>query len=383
VTMEKALAFSLNVPAVKILDDITIPEFIGKLKQADFESAVQNEKKLGLSVILGGCGVKLEELAGLFSSFANEGKFSPLKFSREDTSSAFVRIVSPASAYMVSEILTQLTRPDLPNNYQSSMHVPKIAWKTGTSYSRRDAWSIGYNKKCTVAVWVGNFNGEGVPELTGADMATPLLFDIFNSIDYNSTGEWFVAPHELDFRLVCSESGMPPNDFCSDLVTDYFVPGVSAYQKCNHMVEVNVSPGENISYCTRCVPDAGFKKVLYPNYDGALISFYNEEHISFKHIPDHNSNCTRVFKDNPPRIISPVSSKEYLVQKGQDEQLQLSCNTGDEVTYVYWYVDNAFYRKAKPNEKIFFTPGEGQIKISCSDDKGRNADEEITVKFYE
>jgi len=382
VTMEKALAFSLNVPAVKILDDITIPEFIGKLKQADFESAVQNEKKLGLSVILGGCGVKLEELAGLFSCFANEGKFSPLKFSREDTSSAFVRIVSPASAYMVSEILTQLTRPDLPNNYQSSMHVPKIAWKTGTSYSRRDAWSIGYNKKCTVAVWVGNFNGEGVPELTGADMATPLLFDIFNSIDYNSTGEWFVAPHELDFRLVCSESGMPPNDFCSDLVTDYFVPGVSAYQKCNHMVEVNVSPGENISYCTRCVPDAGFKKVLYPNYDGALISFYNEEHISFKHIPDHNSNCTRVFKDNPPRIISPVSSKEYLVQKGQDEQLQLSCNTGDEVTYVYWYVDNAFYRKAKPNEKIFFTPGEGQIKISCSDDKGRNADEEITVKFY-
>ncbi|HKR06330.1 MAG TPA: penicillin-binding protein 1C [Bacteroidia bacterium] len=382
VTVEKALSFSLNVPAVKILNDITVTEFIGRLKQADFESAVQNEKKMGLSMILGGCGVRLEELAGLFSCFANEGKYSHLKFLQQDTSSSFTQIISPAAAFMVSDILTQLTRPDLPNNYQSSMHVPKVAWKTGTSYGRRDAWSIGYNKKYTVAVWVGNFNGEGVPELTGADMATPLLFDIFNSIDYNSSDAWFVPPHELDFRLICSESGMPPNDFCSDLVVDNFIPGVSDYKKCNHLVEVNVSPDENISYCTRCIPAAGFKKVLYPNYDGALTSFYKEDHVDFKRIPAHNPNCTRVFKDNPPRITSPVNNKEYLVQKGQSEELQLSCHVSDEVTFVYWYVNDVFYQKAKAHEKIFFTPGEGQIKISCNDDKGRNSDEEITVKFY-
>jgi penicillin-binding protein 1C len=382
VTVEKALAFSLNVPAVEILNDISVPEFISKLKGADFESAVQNEKKLGLSMILGGCGVKLEELAGLFSCFANEGKFYHLQFLQQDTSSHPVQIISPGAAFMISDILTQLTRPDLPDNYQSSMHVPKVAWKTGTSYGRRDAWSIGYNKKYTVAVWVGNFNGEGVPELTGADMATPLLFDIFNSIDYNSPGEWFLPPHELDFRLVCSESGLPPNEFCTDLITDYFIPGVSDYKKCNHLIEVNVSPDENISYCTHCLPDAGFKKVLYPNYNGALISYYNSEHIDFRHIPSHNHNCTRVFTDNPPRITSPVGNKEYLVQKGEKEELQLSCNVSDEVSFVYWYINDVFYQKTKAHEKLFFTPGKGQIKISCNDDKGRNSDEEITVKFY-
>ena len=318
----------------------------------------------------------------MFSCFANEGKFYHLKFLQQDTSAASVQIVSPSAAFMVSDILTQLTRPDLPNNYQSSMHVPKIAWKTGTSYGRRDAWSVGFNKKYTVAVWVGNFNGEGVPELTGADMATPLLFDIFNSIDYNSSAEWFLPPHELDFRLVCSESGLPPNEFCTDLVTDYFIPGVSDYKKCSHLIEVSVSPDENISYCTHCIPGAGYKKILYPNYDGALISYYNSEHIDFKHIPAHNSNCTRVFTNNPPRIISPVGNKEYLVQKGQNEELQLSCNVSDEVSFVYWYVNDVFYQKAKAHDKIFFVPTEGQLKISCNDDKGRNSDEEITVKFY-
>src|SRR6185312_220475 len=122
-----------------------------------------------------------------------------------------LRVLSPAAAYMINEILSKVNRPDFPLNWQSTEHMPKIAWKTGTSYGRRDAWSIGYNKKYTVGVWVGNFSALGIPELSGANVATPLLFKIFNTLDYDSDREWFTMPKECGIRMACSETGMPPS----------------------------------------------------------------------------------------------------------------------------------------------------------------------------
>ena len=91
------------------------------------------------------------------------------------------QLTSAAAAFLVTDILSQLTRPDLPLGAARSTRLPKIAWKTGTSYGRRDAWSIGYNREYTIGVWVGNFSGQGSPALTGSDVATPLLFDLFNT----------------------------------------------------------------------------------------------------------------------------------------------------------------------------------------------------------
>jgi len=381
VTVEKALSFSLNIPAVKTLNTLGLSTMTDKLKQANFEQMRENDKKFGLSLALGGCGVKLEEMAGLYSAFANEGKFYPLKVLKQDTVTNSTQLVSPASAYMISEILTTLTRPDLPNNFESSIHIPKVAWKTGTSYGRRDAWSIGYNKKYTVAVWVGNFTGEGVPELSGAEMATPLLFEIFNAIDYGSGKDWFVQPESLDFRLVCPETGKLPDEFCTNSVIDYFIPSVSGIQKCNHLKKVFLSANERYSYCTSCLPTSGYKEKYFPNLPPELIAYYNSERISYKKIPEHNPSCTRVLTEQAPRIISPVNSKEYLLEKGEG-QLMLSCNVGNEVKTVYWYINNHLYKACAATENVFFKPDDGTIKISCSDDKGRNADIKIKVKCF-
>ena len=87
----------------------------------------------------------------------------------------------------------------MPNNFDYTYRLPKIAWKTGTSFGRRDAWSIGYNKKYTVGVWVGNFSGEGVPELSGAETATPLLFQLFNTIIIMRRASGFVSQKSLFF----------------------------------------------------------------------------------------------------------------------------------------------------------------------------------------
>jgi penicillin-binding protein 1C len=379
VTVEKALSYSLNIPAVKMLNQLGTATLTDKLKQAGFKQIMKDENKLGLSTVLGGCGVSLEELTSLYAAFAHEGKFSRLKFLKEDSVINEIRLISPGSAFMTSEILTTLTRPDLPNNFQSSMHIPKIAWKTGTSYGRHDAWSIGYNMNYTIGVWIGNFSGEGVPELTGADMATPLLFEIFNSLDYNSNKKWFRQPDDLDFRLVCSVSGKVPDDFCESQVIDYFIPKVSSVQKCNHMKQVYVSPDESFSYCTSCLPHDGYKTKLYSNPDPDLITYYETEHILYEKIPAHNKNCSRIFSSQPPTITSPTDRKEYIIEKGQDQQLMLSCNADNEVKTVYWYINDRFFKSCSSTEKIFFVPEEGQVKISCSDDKGRNTNIVIKV----
>jgi penicillin-binding protein 1C len=382
VTVEKSLAYSLNIPAVKMLDQVGILPFVDRLKQAGFRQIRRDEKKLGLSTILGGCGVRLEELAGLYSSFANSGIYSPLHWRQGDTTSATAQIISTSASFLVTDILTQMSRPDLPHNYESSMHVPRIAWKTGTSYGRRDAWSVGYNRRYTVAVWVGNFNGEGVPELTGANTATPLLFDIFNSIDYDSQSQWFFPPKELDFRLVCSETGLPPNDYCTNLVNDYYLPTVSTNRRCTHLKEVAISADEQFSYCMTCLPPDGYKKKLYPNYPPELIALYRAEHIAFEDIPQHNPACPRILSNGAPMITSPVAGKEYILDRDEEQQILLAATTDNQVRTLYWSVNDKLYATAGAGERVFFTPpGKGSLKISCSDDRGRNTDIWIKVGY--
>jgi penicillin-binding protein 1C len=381
VTVEKALSYSLNIPAVKMLEKITVQKFIQKLKRSGFKNIAKEERGLGLSTILGGCGVTLEEMAGLYSSFANAGKQFQFRYLKTDPTSGKAQLLSPMAAYMVTDILTQITRPDLPNNYLNTYHMPLIAWKTGTSYGRRDAWSIGYNKKYTIAVWTGNFSGEGVPDLTGADIATPLLFEIFNNIDYNSANNWFFKPADLKFRFVCPETGLMQGEYCEHTIVDYYIPNISSAEKCEHLKPVYISADGRFSYCNVCLPEGGYRKKLYPNLSPDLIDFYTSKGISYDAIPEHNPRCSRIQESNAPKILSPVNNKEYIVEKEDPAEIALKCTAHNEVKKVFWYINNQFYKEAFVHDKIFIKPTEGKIKISCSDDKGRNTDISIIVRY--
>lgn len=373
VTIEYALANSLNVPAVKVLDEMGVDYFLGKLSDAGFSYIKRNQNNLGLSVALGGCGVRLDELTALYAAFANDGNIREPQYILGDTARLNVPIMSESAAFIVTEILTQLTRPDLPKNIESSINLPKIAWKTGTSYGRKDAWSVGYNGNYTIGVWCGNFSGEGVPDLTGATVATPLLFNIFNSIDYQSQKTWFQPPKDLDYRWVCSESGLPPNEHCSEQVMDTYLPLVSNTLKCKHYQEVRLNPDESHAFCTSCTPSLGFKKKIFPNYPPEIIAYYEKENIPYDKIPPHNPKCERVFSDlaAAPKITSPVDGLEYLIDPQDNTQLMLSCNAPSSTEKVYWYINDRFFQSATSTENLFFEPKEGKNKITCVDDKGR------------
>lgn len=380
VRIEEALAKSLNIPAVKILEEIGTDTFINYLQKFSFSQIQNDHDKLGLSMILGGCGVKLSELCQLFSTFANGGNFSPILYCNADNRKAHQPLISPASSYMITKILTLLNRPDLPDIYTEAARLPKISWKTGTSYGRRDAWAIGYNKKYTLGVWIGNFNGKGVPELNGSEFAVPLLFMIFNQILPPNPSP-FIQPDDLSTRMVCEESGLPPNTFCNNLIEDFYIQGISPSKKCNHLIPVYTNTEKTISYCTDCMPEGGTTKSLYPNYPPDLILFFEQNEIPYTKIPPHNVNCSRVFSSNTLKIISPQPNLEYLVFKNEGSQILLQAECSADVRKLYWFINDKFYKSAGIHDKVFFNPPKGKVKISCSDDKGRNTDIYITVNF--
>ncbi|AFK03193.1 penicillin-binding protein 1C [Emticicia oligotrophica DSM 17448] len=383
VTVEFALANSLNIPAVKAIRDLGKVELIEKLKKADFQTIRKQEKDLGLSIVLGGCGVTLEEMTQLYASFANEGNWQKANYLfTENPQNSKVELLSSSATYLITEILAQIKRPDLPNNFDYTYRLPKISWKTGTSFGRRDAWSIGYNKKYTVGVWVGNFSGEGVPELSGAEIATPLLFQIFNTIDYNSSSQWFRQPQDVVSRQVCAESGDLPSEYCSNKILDYSIKNISHTHKCSHLKKVYVNLSESMSYCVQCLPSDAYKEKLYANLAPELISFYEQKHILYDKIPAHNPNCTRFFSGstNAPLITNPNNGSEYYLSENDLQQMQLACQPANDVKEVYWYVNDKLLQKTPANKAIFFTATQGKVKISCTDDKGRSSSISIMVK---
>jgi penicillin-binding protein 1C len=382
VTAEYALEHSLNIPAVKNLRMLGKDKLVQKLSACNFKQIQKDRNKLGLSMILGGCGTTLEELTGLFSAFANDGVYVEPTYYRSDRDRQTGNtVVSPEAAFMINDILSKVNRPDFPLNWQATERMPKIAWKTGTSYGRRDGWSIGYNKKFTVGVWVGNFSGVGVPDLSGANTATPLLFKIFNTIDYDSDEEWFTQPEDCETRVVCSETGLPPADHCSNKVMDYFIPMISPTKRCNNLQEVFLSADERISYCKNCVPESGYKKKTFKITEPEMQAWFGENKIAYSRVPQHNPGCETIFKGNAPSITSPAHGSEYLISKKNKEPLQLTCKTATDVSRVFWYINNKFYKASSPGEKLFFMPDEGPVKISCTDDKGRNRDIRIMVRY--
>jgi penicillin-binding protein 1C len=381
ISASQALSHSLNIPAVSLLSETGLSQFTGSLRKCGFRS-LHSDRELGLPVVLGGCGVRATELASLFCTFANGGIYMPLCYQENMTEARPVRIVSEASAYMITEMLAGTERPDFPDQSGNISGTMKLAWKTGTSYGRKDAWCIGYNGKYTIAVWAGNFNGTGVPELTGSSIATPLLFDLFRAIDRGSPKSWFVPPASADIRLVCPHSGLPPGADCADLVPDYFIASVSDNRPCTHVRTVFTAANGSFAYCMQCLPESGYKKELVENLPPAVTSFYESQGIAYHKPPPHNPGCARLYSEKPPQIISPVDGREYLLEKNAGQQLALHCQVTPETGKVYWFVNDHLLDAVAPGTPVFFAPDPGEYKISCSDDQGRNQDIHIRVTGY-
>ena len=264
---DDALRRSLNVPMVRLLKQAGTTPFVQFVVNAGITSLQEQKQKLGLSMILGGCGVTLEELTAAYAAFPNSGGYAPPRYFREgwpDKAGAR-QVFSPAAAFMVTSILTGLNRPDLPSGFESSVSLPAIAFKTGTSYGRRDAWSVGYTARYTVGVWMGNADNTGNPDLMGGKTAAPLLFDILTTIGRTGDKQIVPLPEDVSLREVCTESGKDPSPRCAHRIEDFYSLSRTSRTPCDMCREYLVSQDGSLSYCPSCVGTHAYRVTTIVN----------------------------------------------------------------------------------------------------------------------
>ncbi len=176
-----ALRLSLNVPAVDLLDRIGPARFTARLDHAGLPLRFPRGARPNLALILGGTGVRLEDLVGAFAAFQRGGLAAQVRYTPRQPL-VERRLLSPGAAWIVHEILQSSPRPGQPQLAFDTATRPRVAWKTGTSYGFRDAWAVGGTRRYTVGVWVGRPDGTPLPGQYGAITALPLLLETIDSL---------------------------------------------------------------------------------------------------------------------------------------------------------------------------------------------------------
>ncbi|MBN3894735.1 MAG: penicillin-binding protein 1C [Nostoc sp. NOS(2021)] len=308
-----ALANSLNVPAVRVLEKVGVETFLERLHQLGFEHLNQTPEHYGLGLTLGSGEVSLWELAHAYLTIARQGNATPLvsTFSNspiQKTLADSLTLRYPKSKIQNSTTIWQLITNILSDNHaratafgvDSVLNLPfPTAVKTGTSSNFRDTWTAGFTTDYTVATWVGNFNGEPMRQVSGVTGAAPLWNRIMLHLHEHQEPAGFPPPEGLVQLPVCAISGLRPTPDCTSVVQEYFYPE----DKSNY-------EGEN-------------QFNLPPEYDEWLAK-------------QQQSN----FTSTNLRILSPHHGDLFLLYPGEEAKQKLEFKlVGNKSAPVEWWLN--------------------------------------------
>jgi len=249
VIAQDALIYSRNVPAIDLLSQVGYKRFHDFLVDSAV-SNLQDASHYGLAMILGGNELTMTELTSLYAMLANEGQsqsiVSSLNQAKPDSNR---QLLSAEASFLVLDMLRKNPRPGAVNLDTSKAKLP-IAWKTGTSYAFRDAWTVGVFGPYVLAVWVGNFDGTGNPALVGREAAAPLYFEIADSLPVSARERLLTVAPSPKLNLarvdVCASTGDLPGKHCPQTTESWFVPGVSPIKvsKVHRAIRVDNQTGK-------------------------------------------------------------------------------------------------------------------------------------------
>lgn len=222
VSVRHALAASLNVPAVRALVIDDVQQFRDRLWALGYHGLVEDGEYYGFSLALGSAEVSLVEQANAFRTFANQGRYAPVHFMRGNKPEAARQIVSPAAAFIVGDILADAAARTDAFGADSALRLPFwAAAKTGTSKGMRDNWCIGWSDRFTVAVWVGNLEGDAMRAVSGTSGAAPVWRDVMLALHAGRPGKPPPMPPGVDARqITLSGTREPPR-------REYFMTGTA------------------------------------------------------------------------------------------------------------------------------------------------------------
>jgi penicillin-binding protein 1C len=212
VSASEALATSLNLPAVQLLEAYGPKRFAGELRGAGVPIRLPALAEPNLALILGGGGTRLEALLAGYSAFARGGLAARPRLQPDDELRER-RLLSPGAAWIVRRILSGQARPDRDPRAQL-VQRPSLAWKTGTSYGFRDAWAIGVGPRHLIGIWIGRPDGTPVPGQFGLASAAPLLLQVHDLLVNRDSQRGIAAPAdpqpaEVGVAAICWPLGQP------------------------------------------------------------------------------------------------------------------------------------------------------------------------------
>lgn len=373
-TATDALTRSRNVPAVELnlrlerdLHAVLTQAHVKGLRDRDF---------YGAGIVLGAVEVTMEELVSLYVALAHGGVWAPLKRVRGEASTPGVSLVSPEAAELTLQMLAT----------QSPPRGPRVAWKTGTSYAYRDAWTAGVVGRYVLAVWVGNFDGTPNASFEGRKAAAPLFFEIVDGLRpqlATPEGQRHAPDVALTDIEVCAVSGKRPGPHCQHTEKTRVIPGVSPLGACDvhRAFPVDVKTGER-----QCVAGPTTREEVFEVWPSDVARLFALAGLPRKTPPPVAGVCeSDVVVARAPRILSPQPGVTYRLRRDKVEEshLPLLAHADGAARTLTWFAGGELLGTVKAGEALDWSAPSGQYELRAVDDRGGIATVRVTVAWNE
>ena len=374
VPASEALARSLNVPAVFLLRQYGVPKFHSLLQKEGLTTLTHNPDYYGLSLILGGGEGRLDEITAAYSAMAyscHGDSLDPDGSRNDNCHTERSECISDRLAiWYTLQALQEVNRPD-ELDWRLIRSVRKAAWKTGTSYGFRDAWAVGMTPAYTIGVWAGNADGHGVPGLTGARTAGPVMFDILNLLP--ASDEWFEEPSchtERSERISGDSLGPegPRNDNYSVYANVCTQSGMLATPDC---------PAQEM-----LIPAAGLQSEPCPYHrtgefvlTPAMEWFYKPHHPEY--VGARSARSTQEIEFIYPQSGTTLYLPRQLSGQVEGAVFRVAHHRSDAT--LWWHLDQTYVGETRFLHELRLAPAPGSHTLTVVDGDGNSATIRFTV----
>ena len=376
ISARDALLRSRNIPAVDLTRRLTGDGLYGLLKRGGVHLP-KPASYYGLTLVLGGGGVTPLELANLYASLADDGRYRPMVFQSGKTGNPGPVLLDEASRSLVLEMLTGGS--ELGADYQFTGSKSSVAWKTGTSHGFRDAWAVGVQGDYVLVVWMGNFSARGNNALVARQCAAPLLFDLLTRLDLPERKR--EIPSAVVQAEICPQSGCLAGPHCPHRILSRFISGVSPIRMCELHREILVDGHSGL----RVAHDdgrPGLRREVWEFWPPDLLALFRRAGVPRRELPAPEDGVATVGGQDPgnaPAILSPLAGRVYVAGEGK-EGIPLHAKPAAGVERLYWFCDEAFLGSAPATEELVWQPSSGSRTLRVVDDHGRGSAISITVR---
>lgn len=384
VTVREALVRSLNVPPTILLRAHGVAPFHDFLRAAGMSTLFRRPEDYGLTLILGGAEGTLWDMVALFRGLGLMGRFGGLSMLEGSSPARGLQLLSPAAAWMTLDMLTEVRRPDDDGVDWTAFPTRRpVAWKTGTSFGKRDGWALGVTPRWVVGAWAGNFSGEGSERLGGARSAAPLLFGLLDLLPAGSR-PWFEKPMGA-FRplMLCTETGYRAGADCPHTVEAEVPLHARPLPSCPFHRRFYLDPRRDLEVCSRCWSQAdSVRQEVRLLYAADVRQFLRAAGHSLQRYPPHNSTCPTLGGDSPVDIIYPSQAARLFVPRDIDGTYQRvtlrAAHSASDAT-LYWYLDQAFLGATVGDHTVSADIARGRHTLQVIDHAGHARQVSFTV----